>query len=285
MTPGSTISNLTALWVARDNTSIKKVLASEDAHLSIQKAASILGLKLIKLKTNSNGEMRLDEIPSDLSKTALVLTAGTTTAGSIDNLKIKQKAAWVHVDAAWAGPLRLSNNFSNILNGIERADSVSISGHKWFFQPKESGLIFFKDVLTANKIISASSGYLTSNNIGILGSHGAVALPLLSTLMAWGKTGLIERLERSMNLSIQLWGKLQEHPDVIIFNKPTTGVILWRLHSNNQTKELFSLLPGGSASFINYKNHFWIRNVAANPLADVEVLWKNIDQALISLKR
>ena len=284
MTPGSTISNLTALWVARDNTSIKKVLASEDAHLSIQKAASILGLKLIKLKTNSNGEMRSDEIPSDLSKTALVLTAGTTTAGSIDNLQIKQKAAWVHVDAAWAGPLRLSNNFSNILNGIDRADSVSISGHKWFFQPKESGLIFFKDVLTANKTISASSGYLTSDNIGILGSHGAVALPLLSTLMAWGKTGLIERLERSMNLSVQLWGKLQEHPDIIVFNKPTTGVILWRLHSNNQTKELFSLLPDGSASFIDYKDHFWIRNVAANPLADVEVLWENIERALKTFK-
>ena len=106
MTPGSTISNLTALWVARDNTSINKVLASEDAHLSIQKAASILGLQLIKLKTNLKGEMRSDEIPSDLSKTAMVLTAGTTTAGSIDNLQMKQKAAWVHVDAAWAGPLR-----------------------------------------------------------------------------------------------------------------------------------------------------------------------------------
>ena len=88
-----------------------------------------------------------------------------------------------------------------------------------------------------------------------------------------------------MKLSVKLWGELQEHPGVIVFNKPTTGVILWRLHSNNQTKELFSLLPGGSASFIDYKNHFWIRNVAANPLADVELLWENIQRALKTLKR
>ena len=92
-------------------------------------------------------------------------------------------------DAAWAGPLRLSDNFTNILDGIENADSVSISGHKWFFQPKESGLILFKDVLTANKTISATSGYLTTENVGILGSHGAIALPLMATLIAWGKTG------------------------------------------------------------------------------------------------
>jgi L-2,4-diaminobutyrate decarboxylase len=171
------------------------------------------------------------------------------------------------------------------LDGIENADSVSISGHKWFFQPKESGLILFKDVSKANQTISASSGYLTTNNVGILGSHGAIALPLMATLIAWGKTGLIERLERSMNLSIQLWEKLNENSEITVFNKPTTGVVLWRLNTHNQTKELFSLLPTGSASFIEYKNQFWIRNVAANPSVDVDVLWKNIHQALIKLKK
>ena len=171
------------------------------------------------------------------------------------------------------------------MDGIENADSVSISGHKWFFQPKESGLILFKDVLTANKTISATSGYLTTENVGILGSHGAIALPLMATLIAWGKTGLIERLERSMKLSIQLWQRLNEYSELIVFNEPTTGVILWRLNTHNQTKELFSLLPTGSASFIEYKNQFWIRNVAANPSMDIEFLWKNIDLALIRFKK
>ena len=285
MTPGSTISNLTALWVARDTARIDRIVTSMDSHLSIQKAANILGLKLLKLKTNLKGEIDINEIPRDLSKSALVLTAGTTASGAIDDLKIKKEAAWLHIDAAWAGPLRLSDNFTNILDGIENADSVSISGHKWFFQPKESGLILFKDVLTANKTISATSGYLTTENVGILGSHGAIALPLMATLIAWGKTGLIERLERSMKLSIQLWQRLNEHSELIVFNKPTTGVILWRLNTHNQTKELFSLLPTGSASFIEYKNQFWIRNVAANPSMDIEFLWKNIDLALIRFKK
>jgi hypothetical protein len=107
----------------------------------------------------------------------------------------------------------------------------------------------------------------------------------MATLIAWGKTGLIERLERSMNLSIQLWEKLNENSEITVFNKPTTGVVLWRLNTHNQTKELFSLLPTGSASFIEYKNQFWIRNVAANPSVDVDILWKNIHRALIKLKK
>ena len=61
-------------------------------------------------------------------------------------------AAWIHVDAAWAGPLVLSEQHKGRLAGIERADSVAVSAHKWLFQPKEAGLVFFRQVY--NIIIS-----------------------------------------------------------------------------------------------------------------------------------
>ena len=44
MTSGSTLANLTVLWAARECARIKGVVASEVAHLSIPKAAHILGL-------------------------------------------------------------------------------------------------------------------------------------------------------------------------------------------------------------------------------------------------
>ena len=282
MTPGSTISNLTALWVARDTMGVKDIVASKAAHLSIQKAANLLGLNLKKININAKGEMDLNSIPRDLSRSALVLTAGTTITGAIDNLNLKQNAAWVHVDAAWAGPLRISNKYSHLLKGVEHANSVAISGHKWFFQPKESGLIFFRDTESANKTISANSGYLSSANVGLLGSHGAIGLPMLATLMAWGKQGLIERLEKTMELSVQLWTSLQNNPNVIVFDQPVTGVILWRPKDNIDTKELFTKMPIGSASLVTLNDKYWIRHVAANPQADVKALWKCIEKALIS---
>ncbi len=282
MTPGSTISNLTALWVARDSMGVKDIVASKAAHLSIQKAANLLGLNLKKINTNAKGEMDLNSIPKDLSRSALVLTAGTTITGAIDNLNLEQNAAWVHVDAAWAGPLRISNKHGHLLKGVEHANSVAISGHKWFFQPKESGLILFRDTQSANKTISANSGYLSSANVGLLGSHGAIGLPLLATLMAWGKQGLIGRLEKTMELSVQLWTSLQNNPNVIVFDQPVTGVILWRPKDNIDTKELFTKMPIGSASLVTLNDKYWIRHVAANPQADVKALWKCIEKALIS---
>jgi len=282
MTPGSTISNLTALWVARDTMGVKDIVASKAAHLSIQKAANLLGLNLKKININAKGEMDLNSIPKDLSRSALVLTAGTTITGAIDNLNLEQNAAWVHVDAAWAGPLRISNKHGHLLKGVEHANSVAISGHKWFFQPKESGLILFRDTQSANKTISANSGYLSSANVGLLGSHGAIGLPMLATLMAWGKQGLIERLEKTMELSVQLWTSLQNNPNVIVFDQPVTGVILWRPKDNIDTKELFTKMPIGSASLVTLNDKYWIRHVAANPQADVKALWKCIEKALIS---
>ena len=282
MTPGSTISNLTALWVARDTMGVKDIVASKAAHLSIQKAANLLGLNLKKININAKGEMDLNSIPKDLSRSALVLTAGTTITGAIDNLNLEQNAAWVHVDAAWAGPLRISNKHGHLLKGVEHANSVAISGHKWFFQPKESGLILFRDTQSANKTISANSGYLSSANVGLLGSHGAIGLPLLATLMAWGKQGLIGRLEKTMELSVQLWTSLQNNPNVIVFDQPVTGVILWRPKDNIDTKELFTKMPIGSASLVTLNDKYWIRHVAANPQADVKALWKCIEKALIT---
>ena len=47
---GSTIANLTALWAARDAKGIEKIVCSESAHLSIAKAAQILGSSQISVK-------------------------------------------------------------------------------------------------------------------------------------------------------------------------------------------------------------------------------------------
>jgi len=144
-----------------------------------------------------------ESLSDNLTRAALVLTAGTTSTGAIDPLDLAGRAAWTHVDAAWAGPLRLSA-YADRLGGIERADSVAISAHKWLFQPKESALVLFRDVPTAHAAISFGGAYLAVPNVGVLGSHGATAVPLLATLLAWGRRGLAARIEHCMRLAQQL---------------------------------------------------------------------------------
>ena len=190
MTPGCTVANLTALWAARENAGVTEVIASEGAHLSIAKAAHLLGLRYQTIASDRTGAMIAEALEGDLSRTVLVLTAGTTSGGRLDPLTLAGRAGWTHIDAAWAGPLRLSARHGDRLAGLERADSVAVSAHKWLFQPKESAFVLFRDVASAHAAVSFGGAYLATPNIGVLGSHGAAATLLLATLLACGGTGL-----------------------------------------------------------------------------------------------
>jgi L-2,4-diaminobutyrate decarboxylase len=280
MTPGSTVSNLTALWAARELKGVKRVIASNAAHLSIAKSAHLLGLEFVAIETDEHGKINLSLLPDDLGDAALVLTAGTTNAGAIDNLRLLQKAAWLHVDAAWAGPLVFTAKYKDRLLGIELADSVSVSAHKWLFQPKEAGLVLFKDTALAHSAVSFGGAYLASPNIGVLGSRGAVAIPLFATLLSWGKQGLASRIDKCMEMSERLRTNLNRHPEIAIFGPNTSGVILWRPTNHLTVEQIFDYLPDGSVSKTRMNNISWLRHVAANPNANVDSLWNYIEEAI-----
>jgi len=278
MCSGSTLANLTSLWAARDAVGIKRVVASKASHLSIKKSARILGLTYEEIPTNSKGQIDSEQL-KNISDACLVLTAGTTATGSIDSLKLAGQAKWTHVDAAWAGPLCLSPTHAHLLEGIEKADSVSVSAHKWFFQPKDSALVMFRDLKKANSAISFGGGYLTSSNIGVQGSRGAAAIPLLATLIAWGRDGLVQRIDRTMLMAAKLAEKLSNKKRVALWALPTTGVTVFRPLTCS-TDELQKRLPEGMFSTCILDDENWLRSVAANPLADIDEIISIIDDEI-----
>jgi len=268
MTPGSTLANITALWAARDITGARRVVASEAAHLSIAKAAKILGMEFEAVPADAFQRLDATKLPGNLADAILILTAGTTSAGAIDPLSLCGRAAWTHVDAAWAGPLVFSRTHAARLAGMEGADSIAVSAHKWLFQPKESALVVFRDAKRAHDAISFGGNYLAAPNIGVLGSHGAVAIPLLATLLAWGRTGLAERIDRCMAAAATLADALAESPKWQLFAKAETGVVLFR-PSTEDCEKAFARLPAGLASTTRIGGEIWLRSVAANPNVDI----------------
>ncbi len=266
--PGSTLANLTALWAARETRGVAEVVASDAAHLSVRKSAALLGLGYRVVPTDRLGRLRVDEVGGmDLARAALVLTAGTTATGAIDPLDAGADAAWRHVDAAWAGPLRLSPRYAPTLDGIEGADSVAVSAHKWLFQPKESALILFARPDEAHAALSFGGSYLAAPNVGVLGSHGATALPLLATLLAWGRRGMAARIERCMGLAAELARLIEGDNDLELFAPPTTGVVLWRPRDAD-VRAIRARLRQSYVSLAEVAGETWLRSVAANPLAD-----------------
>ncbi len=278
MVPGSTVANLTALWAARDVKGITEVAAPDTTHVSVAKAAKILGLTFRALPTDAQGRL-LADAATDLDHACLVLVAGATSTGVIDPLSLVGKAAWTHVDAAWAGPLRLSETHAVRLDGIDQADSVAISAHKWLFQPKESALVFFKDSEAANGALSFGGAYLAAPNIGVLGSHGAAAVPLFAMLLAWGQEGFAQRIDRCMAAAGTFADYVTTEPRLDLLGEPETGVIVWR--PNHQDIDAFAArLPHGLASRTIIRGEPWLRCVAANPVVDIDAVIAAVQLAL-----
>jgi glutamate/tyrosine decarboxylase-like PLP-dependent enzyme len=52
---------------------------------------------------------------------------------------------WLHVDAAYGGAVRLSARDAGRVTGLDRADSVTVDPHKWFFQAYDIGGLLVRD--------------------------------------------------------------------------------------------------------------------------------------------
>ena len=279
---GSSLANLTALWAARDAGGVDSVVASDAAHLSVQKSAKILGLPFRSIPVDAGEQVNAARL-GDLSSACLVLTAGTTVTGSVDNLDLIGQARWSHVDAAWAGALRFTEHHAQLLDGIDNADSVALSAHKWLFQPKDSALVLFRDNEAARAATGVSGSYLANANVGVQGSRGAAAVPLMATLLAWGQSGLSARIEATMAMAEKLANAVDSDPRLELWSRPITGITVFRpLQSTAET--LLRKLPVGMFSSGSVGGDSWLRSVAANPLADLDAIVEVLHNSLAETK-
>ncbi len=207
---GGTIANITALWVARNNT-LKAdgefqgvaqeglframqhygyrdlvILVSSRGHYSLKKAADVLGIgqqNLIVIPTDENDRISIPELEQTLQTLkqkqvkpfAIVGVAGSTETGSIDPLNTladiaKRERIHFHVDAAWGGATLMSDIHRNKFSGIERADSVTVDAHKQFYIPMGAGMVLFKSPASANSI-KHHANYILRKGSKDLGSH------------------------------------------------------------------------------------------------------------------
>jgi L-2,4-diaminobutyrate decarboxylase len=167
-TSGGTQSNFQALFLAREKArragtrmESMRILATAVSHFSIAKSALLLGLPddaVVTVGTDADGRMSPDALAEalvDIERTgdtviAVVATAGTTDRGCIDPLGpiadlCDAVGTWLHVDAAYGCGLLVSPTRRHLLDGIERARSVTVDFHKSFFQPVSSSALVVRE--------------------------------------------------------------------------------------------------------------------------------------------
>ena len=102
----------------------------------------------------------------------IVATAGTTGGGMIDPLHAcadiaSQQGLWYHVDAAWGGAVLASNRLRGLLNGIERADSITIDAHKWLATTMGCAMFLTRRGPLLSEAFHASTSFMPSSISGI----------------------------------------------------------------------------------------------------------------------
>ncbi|ELY97742.1 pyridoxal-dependent decarboxylase [Natrialba aegyptia DSM 13077] len=271
-TSGGTQSNFQALLLARDRYCDQqfdrnvqtdglpaaapslRILCSEAAHFTGKQAAHHLGLgerAVYTVPTDADGRMDLDELDAaldDLDRRdelpfALVGTAGTTDFGSIDPLPaLADRAAdrdlWFHVDAAYGGALAVSDEFSTLLDGIERADSIAVDFHKLFYQPISCGALLLRDGADF-RLMARNAAYLNPEAHDEGGIPNLVSKSVQTTrrfdalkpyvaFRTLGRTGLAELVEHTLELADDAAALVREADDFELLGEPTLNAVVFR---------------------------------------------------------
>lgn len=268
LTSGGSLANYTGLKVALNERvpEVRRIgvaaaegrptfYVSTQAHYSIDRLADLLGLGTEGMRRiECDAEARI--VPAALERQiqvdrsggrlpfCVVGIAGTTTSGAIDSLGqladiCARHRLWYHVDAAWGGAARLSRRYTGLLDGIERADSVTLDPHKWFAVPFAAGAILVKDGPALRRTFEVKPLYVTDRvftehedlnlfQFGVAGSRRLDALKVWLSLRQHGRLGYEEAIERQIALAEYLAGRVGAATDLEAMSRPSLGVLCFR---------------------------------------------------------
>ncbi|MGH8203374.1 MAG: pyridoxal phosphate-dependent decarboxylase family protein, partial [Steroidobacteraceae bacterium] len=185
-TSGGSAAILDALVAAREQAGSPDrpaIFMSDQTHSAVERAARIIGVRsdgIVKIPADDEFRLPTAALADALAMArsagftpiAVCANAGTTNTGSIDPLPeiasyCESEKIWLHVDAAYGGFAVLCDRGRELLDGLDRADSISLDAHKWLFQPFEAGCLMVRDVATLTRAFSVSPDYLQDTKLGL----------------------------------------------------------------------------------------------------------------------
>jgi glutamate/tyrosine decarboxylase-like PLP-dependent enzyme len=149
-----------------------RVVASEERHGTIDRSLRLLGIgadAVEAVAADHNGAIDPDALGRALGgsqpPTIVCLQAGNVNTGACDDLSVAcdlahRCGAWVHVDGAFGLWAAASPSKRHLVNGVERADSWAVDGHKWLNVPYDTGYVFCADGQAHAGSMSYTAAYL-----------------------------------------------------------------------------------------------------------------------------
>ncbi|XP_072020853.1 glutamate decarboxylase 1-like isoform X2 [Amphiura filiformis] len=266
--PGGAISNLYAVLAARHKCmpACKRrglsgmrtltMFTSEHAHFSIKRAAAISGVgtdNVVLVNVDNRGKMIPEDLEGKVQQTIargdvpffVNATGATTVVGAFDPLNAiadicEKYNLWFHVDCAWGGGVLLSRKRRHLLEGIDRADSVTWNPHKMMgitlqcsaIILKEDGLLEDCNSMRATYLFQQDKQYDVSFDTGDkaiqCGRHVDV-FKLWLTWRAKGTRGFEAQVNKLIDLAKYLVDKVKAKDGFkLVYEKPEyVNVCFW----------------------------------------------------------
>jgi aromatic-L-amino-acid decarboxylase len=278
---------------------------SEHANSSVDKAALAVGVGLSHIRhipCDEQFRMRPDalaaqieaDLAANLTPFCVVPTVGTTSTSSVDPVAAVGEVArrhklWMHVDAAYAGPAAVLDEFRHILDGAAQADSLVVNPHKWLFTPVDLSVLYLKRPEIMRRAVSLAEvpPYLASSDHAVNLTEYSVqlgrrfrSLKLWFVLRYYGREGIAAVLREQMRLAAELTDAIPRDGRFEIAAPTLFSLVCFRYcGTDNENRELLEKINATGRAFLSgtqLHGRFVLRlaigNIAASR-ADVMETW------------
>jgi glutamate/tyrosine decarboxylase-like PLP-dependent enzyme len=232
-----------------------RVYASGRVHMSIPKAAAMLGIgrdAVCTIPIDDRGQMQVAALDQQLARdraeglhpVCVVASAGEVNTGAIDPLDAiadvcQRHAVWFHVDGSYGALAIAASRARSALSGLGRADSLALDPHKWLFVPLDAGCLLVKDGAHLRQAFSHGASYvdvIADRDMSEFAfwdvspelSRRFRALKIWFALKCHGAGAVIEAIDRNIALASELGSMIADSADFELLAPVSLSVVCFR---------------------------------------------------------
>jgi len=280
---------------------------SEHAHSSIERGALAVGIGLDNVRLvpiDAEFRMRADVLKEFIEKDlaaghkpfCVVPTLGTTSSTSVDPLPeiaeiAERYGLWLHVDAAYAGPAAVLDEYKHLLAGAERADSLVLNPHKWLLTPVDLSVLYMKrpemikralslEQVPAYLDIAKQERALNFSEYSVALGRRFRSLKLWFILRYYGREGIARVLRGHIRMAHDLAEMIRQDPDFEVAAPVPFALVCFRYRgSDEENRSLLDRVNATGKTFLSgtvLNGKFVVRlaigNLATTP-EDIQGTW------------
>jgi aromatic-L-amino-acid/L-tryptophan decarboxylase len=259
-TTGGSMATFNAILCARERylgTEIRRgvLYTSDQAHHSVLKSAKLAGIMPDRVRVIPSDErfrLSVDALAAAVARDreaglvpfAVVSTAGTTNTGAIDALApigdlCAAERLWHHVDGAYGAFFYLCDDLRAALDGLARADSLTLDPHKGMFLPYGTGALLVRDGAALRAAHEATADYLPAmphpfefydpSQHGPELSRGFPGLRVWLTIKMFGSAAFRAAIAEKRALAVEAAARVAALPHVVMDAQPELSLFAFHL--------------------------------------------------------